>query len=200
VRKIDRHRLNVETHGSAYCARQVEVTTCHGLLDAIQAEHVASRNGRVGIRSDWPPGGAPDGAGLGKLPFRPYLTRDRAYLMGLDCLEKGLTVIVAETFRPDQNTLNVNAIRLDREHVFMECSGGTTERDMGRDPSQLRRFVVGPSGCCPVPWLGDEVLRCFDPFQCRQWRLDTVYEMTLVDPAGHLVASYMNPPGRLVLW
>ena len=203
MRKIERHERNVRLYGEQHCPRQVETRTSSGLVTAFFREMERAPFGAVGLRTDWIPGGAPTGAELGKLPFfhslRSWNDAFRAYWLTIREFPAPLTVLVCESIPSEHTKANFNAVRVDSQHMLVEMDyGGQAERSMGKDPSKLREFGVGPDSFV-FPFGGTKPLRCYHPEEVWRFQMDRVYRF-LFTHHEHMLTGTLVSDGRLLFW
>lgn len=198
MRKIERHRLNGWHHGEQYQPRQVEVSDRATFIREATREVQQARNRFVGVRSDWPIGAIPRGAGLGKLPFRPGMTLDVAIdFFDREIAPRGLLALVCETWTREENCANMATHRIDADSVLVELSVGSgTERELHNNPHSLRTFGVGDYSRV---YVHDRAFPCIPWEHAWRYRVAEVAALTLNDPEGCLAASFQHG-GRLVLW
>ena len=205
MRKIERHHLNLERFGPQHCPRQAELATFETkgdlLLLRLLIQDELDRAGRVGLRTDWPVGKEPTGGELGLLPFRTNMMNQEevsAFFREERVLDRRLAVLVCEAIPMEALRFNFVSEQLDHETVYIEYSSHPVpQRNMYEAPELLRELCVGPDSYALVH--GVRWVRCYRPSQVYRWRMNEIYDWTLLDREKTLTGT-ITRDGRLLFW
>lgn len=167
---------------------------CRNLVSMINAIDGFQRGGRgVGIRTD-----LVDGHTQGyQLPFVWKAGFDDAHKLWEKHRDRLVYIVCENVLRV---RLNAVAQKLDAEHVFFEFNDReheTTQRDMYKQPDNVRRIALGPNRFV-LPW-GNLFVRCVDPVDASFYRFDQIYDILIHSDQDEATFS-VREDGRLVVW